>query len=159
MTLDLGPIKERWNAAKNRAAKDTNIRASKRVNIGGAEAFIDNWIVGWGKDDGCQIEGTPNHWRWLAMILLGLADANDAPYTEDKPTPEIIPALVAEVEALRAALGAEREACDALHAEFVHYYTLAWCKDDEIGRAIEKRAKAAIERHDARRAPKIGGWE
>ena len=66
----------------------------------------------------------------------------------------------AEVEALRAALGAEREHCDEWRAlfgtvrgsspmKFVKYHE---DKDHYV-------AALLCERHDARRAPKIGGGE
>lgn len=59
-----------------------------------------------------------------------------------------VPALVAEVEALRAALWAEREACDQA-APYV-----VGCTESEEEHADKWRSD-----YNARRAPKIGGWE
>ena len=85
---------------KAMAEMPRNVAAAKRVHVSHSE-WLEDWWVGWGKDDSCQIEGTQNHWRWLALILLGLADPKDRPYDEDKQTPEIVPALIAEVRRLR----------------------------------------------------------
>jgi hypothetical protein len=88
---ELAELERRYQAA---LAMPESIRAAKRVHVQKSE-WLDDWWVGYGKDDSCQIEGTPNHWRWLAMIILGLVDEKDSPYSEDKPTPEILPALIA----------------------------------------------------------------
>ena len=105
---NVGQIAERYEAAR---VMPHYITAAKRVHIGKSD-WMEDWWVGWGKDDSCQIEGTPNHWRWLAMLILGLGEPNEAPYSEDKPTPEIVPQLLAAIEAdretireLKAALG------------------------------------------------------
>lgn len=99
--IDLAVIQARYEAAKT---MPPGITAAKRVHIQKSD-HIDNWWVGFGKDEICQIEGTPNHWRWAAMLILGLADRKDAPYTEDKPTPEVVPALLEQL-----AQAAKREA-------------------------------------------------
>lgn len=89
------------------------IRAAKRVHVDKSD-WMSGWWVGYGKDDSCQIEGTANHWNWLALIILGLADPNDAPYDEDKPLP-VDPAeirtAVAAMPVARKALLAVRDAC------------------------------------------------
>lgn len=95
---ELARIRDAYEAA--RTMRD--IYAAKRIHVENNGTPGWDWWVGYGKDDGCQIEGTANHWRWLAMLVLGLADPADSPYTEDKPTPEVVPALLAEVDRLRA---------------------------------------------------------
>ena len=75
------------------------IGAAKRINVAKSD-WMSGWWVGYGKDDSCQIEGTPNHWRWLAHLLLGLAANRDAPYSEDKPLDEPIARLFATISAL-----------------------------------------------------------
>lgn len=100
MTLDLDSIKASYARAQEQMP--TYIGAAKRIHV--EHGFMDDWWVGYGKDSSCQIEGTPNHWRWLAMILLGLTDHREAPYDEDKPTPEVVPELITEVERLRGVL-------------------------------------------------------
>ena len=62
------------------------ICVAKRIHVERAR-HMDNWFVGFGKDESCQIEGTANHWYWLAYALLGLVDEKDSPYSEDKPLP------------------------------------------------------------------------
>lgn len=74
--------------------------AGKRIHVTHVDDPEWDWWIGWGKEDSCQIEGQANHWRWLALLILGLADQKDVPYSESKPTPEIVPDLC---QALREA--------------------------------------------------------
>lgn len=74
------------------------LSAAKRVHVSKSEWLLD-WWVGYGKDESCQIEGTSNHWRWLAHLLLGLASERDAPYSEDKPLDEPVSRLFATIDA------------------------------------------------------------
>lgn len=60
--------------------------AAKRVHVR-KSAFLDDWWVGYGKNEACQIEGTPNHWFWLAYLMLGIVEESDSPYSGDKPLP------------------------------------------------------------------------
>jgi hypothetical protein len=83
------------------AVMDYNITAAKRVHVS-ADEYMTGWWAGYGKDESCQIEGTQNHWRWLALLLLGLANPQDAPYADDKATPEPIARMFATIEALEA---------------------------------------------------------
>ena len=62
------------------------LMAAKRIHVGRCDAF-DDWFVGWGKSEDCHIEGTANHWFWLAYLILGLVKESDRPYNEDKPLP------------------------------------------------------------------------
>lgn len=87
------------------------IRAAKRVNVVKSD-WMSGWYVGHGKDGSCQIEGTANHWNWLALIILGLADPNDAPYDEDKP----LPVTPAEIRIALDVMPAAREALKAVLA-------------------------------------------
>ena len=92
-----------------------NIKAAKRINLIRPEA-AGEWWVGYGKSEGCMVEGSANHWHWLAYILMGLVKPEDAPYSERKPLPfdkywvrkcvkacEGMADPVAEVAALKAA--------------------------------------------------------
>jgi hypothetical protein len=76
------------------------ITAAKRVHVVGPHSDDWDWWVGHGKDESCQIEGTPCHWFWLAYLLIGLADHKDRPYSEDKPLPFSKDRVVACVNAL-----------------------------------------------------------
>lgn len=76
------------------------ITAAKRVHVVGPHSDDWDWWVGHGKDESCQIEGTPCHWFWLAYLLIGLADHKDRPYSEDKPLPFSKDRAVACVNAL-----------------------------------------------------------
>lgn len=87
------------------------IRAAKRVHVAKSD-WMSGWYVGYGKDESCQIEGTANHWNWLALIILGLADPKDAPYDEDKP----LPVTPAEIRLALEAMPAAREALKAVRA-------------------------------------------
>lgn len=159
--IDLAVIQARYEAAKT---MPPGITAAKRVHIQKSD-HIDNWWVGFGKDEICQIEGTPNHWRWAAMLILGLADRKDAPYTEDKPTPEVVPALLEQL-----AQAAKREAtvreleqsnrdladvlqdlCDVQNGPPLPKYEAAWSDTMELAeRLLEARAHLAKESHDAK---------
>lgn len=80
------------------------LSAAKRVNLR-KSAWLSSWWVGHGKDESCQIEGPPNHWFWLAYILLGLVDQKDAPYSDDAPlpfSPAYLRAALAELTTSRA---------------------------------------------------------
>ena len=112
-TENVGQIAERYEAAR---VMPHYITAAKRVHIGKSD-WMEDWWVGWGKDDSCQIEGTPNHWRWLAMLILGLGEPNEAPYSEDKPTPEIVPQLLATIKADRETIRELTEQRDAFQAQ------------------------------------------
>ncbi|MBA9071865.1 hypothetical protein FHR71_005658 [Methylobacterium sp. RAS18] len=81
------------------------IRAAKRLNVVKSD-WMSGWYVGHGKDESCQVEGTANHWNWLALIILGLADPKDAPYDEDKP----LPVTPAEIRIALDVIPAAREA-------------------------------------------------
>ena len=72
----------RAKLAARLAEMPEGITAAKRIHVVKSDV-LENWWVGFGKDESCQIEGTQNHWRWLALIILGLVDAKDAPYTKD----------------------------------------------------------------------------
>ena len=76
------------------------ISAAKRIHVVRLTPN-DDWFVGYGKSQECQIEGTANHWHWLALIILGLVDQNQRPYSEDKPLPVSLPALRQHAETLR----------------------------------------------------------
>ena len=97
---ELAKIRADYEAARTMR----EVSAAKRINFEdyGEGLHGDRWFVAKGKSTDCFGEGTANHWRWAAMILLGLASPDDAPHAEDKPTPEIVPMLIAEVERLRA---------------------------------------------------------
>lgn len=97
----LEEIRINYNAAK---IGQSYISASKRIHVKESD-FLSDWYVGFGKDESCQIEGTQNHWRWLALILLGLADRKDAPYSEDKEPPDIIQELIDSLKVLMVAAG------------------------------------------------------
>ena len=102
------------------------IAATKRIHVERSDA-MDSWWFGYGKDQGCCIEGTPCHWYWLAYILLGLAKESDAPYTEDAPLPyspkkiaaclATVPKLVQTCRALAAALDGLRYQCGCMRGE------------------------------------------
>lgn len=106
------------------------IRAAKRVHVDKSEHLPD-WFIGYGKDEFCQIEGTANHWNWLALIILGLADPNDAPYDEDKPLP-VTPAEI------RIALDAMPVARDALKA------VLASLRDPDANNVLPNAATEKV---------------
>ena len=93
-------------AAYESARAMREFRASKRINF---EDYKSDWWVAKGKSSDCFAEGITNHWRWAAMIILGLANPDDAPYTEEKPTPEIVPELIAEIDRLRAEVETARQ--------------------------------------------------
>lgn len=99
-TEELAKIRADYEAAREMR----EFSAAKRINFEdyGEGLTADRWFVVKGKDTSCFGEGTPNHWRWAAMILLGLASPDDAPHAEEKPTPEIVPMLLDEIERLRA---------------------------------------------------------
>ena len=90
------------------------LQAAKRTNIYRSED-LDNWWMGHGKDESCFIEGTANHWFWLAFTLIGLTKADECPYSEDAPLPyskdyvcdavKNAAAKDAEIERLKAELG------------------------------------------------------
>lgn len=61
-------------------------RAGKRVHVIPAHS-LPGWWVGHGKSEDCQIEGSANHWFWLAYLMLGLVEQSDVPYTDEKPLP------------------------------------------------------------------------
>ena len=107
------------------------IRAAKRVHVEASDGLSD-WWVGYGKDHSCQIEGTANHWNWLALIILGLADPADAPYDEDKPLP-IDPA---DLRAAVAGIGKAREALKAVRAA---------CRDPDTDTALPSAVGEAVE--------------
>ena len=48
----------------NGLEKVSHMRGGKRANIGHSE-WLDDWWVGWGKDESCQFEGP-----WLHMAIL-----------------------------------------------------------------------------------------
>jgi hypothetical protein len=87
------------------------IRAAKRVHVSKSE-WLPDWWVGYGKDDGCQIEGTQNHWRWLAHLLLGLVADRDAPYSEDKPLDDPVARLFATIDAQATEIAALKGALE-----------------------------------------------
>jgi len=92
-------IRERYIKAKEQMPE--HINAAKRVHL--QRTDYDWWWTGYGKDESCQIEGTANHWRWLAMIILGLVDPIEHPYSEDKETPEVVLNLLDELNTLSVA--------------------------------------------------------
>lgn len=106
--INLDAIRERAETAWLPQESDMpeSLCAAKRVNVIHCDDLGD-WFVGHGKNEDCQIEGTAAHWHWLAYVILGLVDAADCPYSEQKPLPfhkdilADIPALLAEVERLR----------------------------------------------------------
>ncbi|MDV2987054.1 UNVERIFIED_CONTAM: hypothetical protein Q9R58_22350 [Methylobacteriaceae bacterium AG10] len=107
------------------------IRAAKRVRVKKSD-WLAGWYVGHGKDESCQIEGTANHWNWLALIILGLADPNDAPYDEDKP----LPVDPAEVRAALSAMAAARKALLAVRAA---------CRDPDTDTALPSATGELVE--------------
>lgn len=46
-----------------------SLRGGKRTNIGHSE-WLDDWWVGWGKDQSCQFEGPWEHMAILAAKIL-----------------------------------------------------------------------------------------
>ena len=131
------------------------IAATKRIHVERSDA-MDSWWFGYGKDQGCCIEGTPCHWYWLAYILLGLAKESDAPYTEDAPlpySPKKIAACLATVPKLVQtcrALAAELEASDD---ELMRLHGLAGDADAPL---IVERSNANRAALDAYRSGKLG---
>lgn len=107
------------------------IRAAKRVHVEASDGLSD-WWVGYGKDHSCQIEGTANHWNWLALIILGLADQDEAPYDEDKP----LPVDPADVRAALSALPAARKALLAVRAA---------CRDPDTDTALPSAVGEEVE--------------
>ena len=87
-------------AAYNAAKTMRDVTAAKRVHVSNHGDCCHDWWVAYGKDESCFPEGTANHWRWFAMILLGLASRADAPYSDDKPTPEVVPEMIKEIRRL-----------------------------------------------------------
>lgn len=79
-----GAVSDEWSPTIDDMPE--GICVAKRIHVE-RERHMDNWFVGFGKDESCQIEGTANHWYWLAYALLGLVDEKDSPYSEDKPLP------------------------------------------------------------------------
>ena len=79
-----GAVSDEWSPTIDDMPE--GICVAKRSHVE-RERHMDNWFVGFGKDESCQIEGTANHWYWLAYALLGLVDEKDSPYSEDKPLP------------------------------------------------------------------------
>ena len=115
------------------------IAATKRIHVERSDA-MDSWWFGYGKDQGCCIEGTPCHWYWLAYILLGLAKESDAPYTEDAPlpySPKKIAACLATVPKLVQTCRALATACETVCARY--------CDWDVHGRASD----AAMQYYDS----------
>jgi hypothetical protein len=51
------------------AVKPVHLRGGKRTNIGPSE-WLDDWWVGWGKDESCQFEGPWEHMAILAAKIL-----------------------------------------------------------------------------------------
>jgi hypothetical protein len=86
-----------------RTSQSEYIVAAKRVHVIKSD-WLDDWYWGFGKDESCSIEGPANHWRWLALILLGLVKPEDAPFDEQKEAPEPILGLLATIRAQRAGL-------------------------------------------------------
>lgn len=95
--LDLDTLEKAYEAAKLMRS----ISAAKRLHVVLSDS-LEDWWWGYGKDESCVIEGTANHWRWLAMLILGLANGRDVPYDEDKPTPEVVPTLIAALRQAQA---------------------------------------------------------
>lgn len=102
------------------------LRAAKRVNLTHYDDLGD-WFGGHGKDKTCFIEGTADHWFWLAYTLIGLVKPKDCPYTEAKPLPFHKDRVVSCVNALAgiedpAALRRERDelraACEAAEQRY-----------------------------------------
>jgi hypothetical protein len=79
-----GAVSDEWSPTIDDMPE--GICVAKRIHVERSR-HMDNWFVGFGKDESCQIEGTANHWYWLAYALLGLVDEKDSPYSEDKPLP------------------------------------------------------------------------
>lgn len=70
-----------------------HLSGGKRCNMETSN-WLDDWWVGYGKDDGCQIEGPWHHWANLAAQILS------HPNTE-KVAPELYrPELTNSVEDL-----------------------------------------------------------
>lgn len=46
-----------------------SLTGGKRTNIGHSE-WIDDWWIGWGKDESCQFEGPWKHMAILAAKIL-----------------------------------------------------------------------------------------
>ena len=117
------------------------LQAAKRTNIYRSED-LDNWWMGHGKDESCFIEGTANHWFWLAFTLIGLTKADECPYSEDAPLPyskdyvcdAVKNAAAKDVEIER--LKAERDAAYLAHesSEAVLHMTIA-----RLGGLVEGR--------------------
>ena len=80
----------------------TQLRGSKRTNLATSE-WLDNWWVGYGKDESCSLEGTPVHMRWLALAILGLVE--NGPYSSDDDAPTLIEEIITELQERRVVAG------------------------------------------------------
>ena len=103
------------------------VAAAKRIHVIRNDESNWSWWVGHGKDESCQIEGTPNHWFWLAYALVGLVPKSDCPYSEDKPLPFSREHVVACVNACAglddpAALRAQNERMRTALKEIAAHY-------------------------------------
>lgn len=135
MTLDLGPIKER----AERATGGTDQRIAWEIDADDKNSVVTTID---GKCAEALLDVVISHTRDMERECRD-AYANAAFVVAAQP--RVVLALVAEVEALRAALADERKWCDEWRAA--------------SGRDGYELVKAREEHHDARRAPKIGGGE
>ena len=100
-TEKLKALAERWEAMKAPPEK-MPLKAAKRLGI--QEGGMDDWFIPWSPRNSNDFgEGSWNHWRWLAAIILGLVDSKDRPYDEDKELPFDLLDLIARLEAAEAA--------------------------------------------------------
>ena len=74
LTLDDGTEIRDWKVVDEdkliRGWEDGYIKGAKRVNINNNRSTTSDWFIGYGKDRGCQIEGSWRHWVNLALKIL-----------------------------------------------------------------------------------------